>query len=103
MATSNNTQTTTHVQITSDIPWKVTPEYSYTIPFSKIGRITLKESKNSNHMDLLDILGEVPKGSRDLFLEIKRAMSYKTNRATLPMHLSSSKINARSKYFKENT
>jgi len=42
---------------------------------------TLKSPGNDK--DILDLFGDMPKASRDLFLEIKNSMDYKTNTCTL--------------------
>lgn len=52
--------------------------------------------------DLLDLLGELSKGARDLYLDIKRGMNFKTHTARLSNKgLTQSQINRRSKAIKE--
>jgi hypothetical protein len=63
----------------------------------------IRNGKTPNRKpDLLDLLGDLSKGARDLFLEIKRNMNFVTYLATLPNQgLSQSKLNNRTKAIQE--
>ena len=71
---------TTQVHVTHETGKKlvILEEFSNKGRFSMTAPFVLKEFKG-NSLDLLDILGLLSKPSRDMFLEIKRSMSYKTN------------------------
>jgi len=73
----NNT-TQVHVTHAAGKKLVVLEEFSNTGRFSMTAQFVLKETMGGS-LDLLDILGLLSKPSRDMFLEIKRSMSYKTN------------------------
>lgn len=67
-------------------------------------RIPLITTKNSRHQtpDLLDLMGQLSKGARDLFLAIKCGMDYRNHLAWLPnSDLKPSQRNLRSRAIKE--
>lgn len=79
----------------------LTPQYKNRARFTSISLIRTFNSRNPEP-DLLDLLGELSKAARDLFLDIKRNMDYRTHTASLPNHgLSRSQINNRSHAIKE--
>lgn len=60
------------------------------------------QSTRSQEPDLLDLMGELSKTARDLFLEIKRGMHYRNHLALLPNEgLTKSQVNKRSLAIKE--
>lgn len=81
--------------------WDCCPKRPKSIPFSKLGRLHLKHAHKNAPPDLLDLMGILPKGPRDLFLVMKNNMDYKTNRTTLSMKFSESQLRVRSRYYKE--
>ncbi|ROQ37939.1 hypothetical protein EDB94_4135 [Marinobacter sp. 3-2] len=69
--------------------------------YTSISLIRVRNSRDPEP-DLLDLLGSLSKGARDLFLEIKRNMDYRTYTATLPnKNLPRSEINRRSRAIDE--
>lgn len=69
--------------------------------FTSISPITTELSYR-REPDLLDLMGELSKGARDLFLDIKRNMNFRTHLAVLPTkELTRSQINKRSVFIKE--
>jgi hypothetical protein len=95
---TNTTAITVNIQ-TSTKGVRITPEYSNRGRFSMTKQFNLKEVKDKRDPDLLDLLGSMSKGERDLFLLIKDHTSYKTNRATIDTkNLTVSQTNKRSKH-----
>ncbi|WP_349343557.1 hypothetical protein [Marinobacter sp. MMG032] len=69
--------------------------------YTSISLIRIRNSRDPDP-DLLDLLGGLSKGARDLFLEIKLNMDYRTYTATLPnKNLPRSEINRRSRAIDE--
>lgn len=69
--------------------------------YTSISLIRVRNSRDPEP-DLLDLLGSLSKGARDLFLEIKLNMDYRTYTATLPnKNLPRSEINRRSRAIDE--
>jgi hypothetical protein len=69
--------------------------------YTSISLLRVKNSRDPEP-DLLDLMGSLSKGARDLFLEIKLNMDYRTYTATLPnKNLPRSEINRRSRAIDE--
>lgn len=77
--------------------WEIRRVYKTQRRYTSIATIRMANNQVTEP-DLLDLLGELSKGARDLFLDIKRAMKYQTHTAELPNKgLNQSQINKRSK------
>jgi len=66
-----------------------------------VGQLNTLNNQNDSP-DILDVMGLLSKGARDLFLKIKNQMNYRTNVATLRSeNLTKGQLNKRSAYYKE--
>lgn len=69
--------------------------------YTSISLLRVKNSRDTEP-DLLDLLGTLTKGARDLFLQIKCNLDYRTYMATLPnKNLPRSEVNKRSRAIDE--
>jgi len=73
--------------------YKQTSAFSMTKPFN------LKDTRSDE--DVLDIMGELTKSGRDIFLEIKRSVSYKNNIASIEGTRTNTDSSRRSRAIKE--
>ena len=69
------------------------------VPYSKVSRLNTKYSKES--MDLFDIVCDISKPARDLFINIKLNMNWMTNESLISKTETRSESNVRSKAVKE--
>lgn len=99
---SDSAKTDSHfLELDGAASYEIKRVYSDGKRFTSISPIRTAGSRDATP-DLLDLLGELSKGARDLFLEIKRNMDYRTHIAVLPnKHLSRSQINKRSGAIRE--
>jgi len=81
--------------------WELKPIIKDKRPFTGMPPIRTGLTPNRKP-DLLDLLGDLSKGARDLFLHIKTNMNFTTYLAVLPNHeLTQSQINKRSQAIQE--
>lgn len=81
--------------------WELKRVHKYRGPFTSISPIRTSYTLDWDP-DILDLLGDISKGARDLFLEIKRHMNFATYIAVLPnQELTQSQINKRSQAIQE--
>lgn len=86
--TKQNTQVTV---VSSAQKYSITPVYSDLGKFSMTKQFTHRNSDISD-MDLLDLLGTMSKGARDVFLLLKRNRDYSNNVSTIDSEISKSQL-----------
>lgn len=95
-------KTKTIINTESSLNLLVKQVYKNSTPFSMTKRFNMLFTKDKSEMDLIDIVGNLSKGSTEFFLLLKDKTNYKTNMASIDIKLSTQNIrNKRYKALKE--